>query len=105
MPSDRPKKPHGAFTPASAIGRVLSAAKHKSWAVRGGVGLGGHVCRWGVWMGRVSIHYRCPDDMPESEMDEARSHMLDLYEELLTSKGYRVERTEACLYVDPNKEK
>lgn len=104
MPSDRPKKPHGRFTPASTIGRVLSRAGYGREIIRRGVGYGGHRCTWDHFHGVVLVGYRCPDSTPASKADAERAEMFDLYEQVLTAKGYRVERTDRFLFVNPVKE-
>lgn len=86
MPSDRPSKPHGTFTPAATIALILVGAGYKPFAVRSNVGQGGHRCTWDKDRRAVRIVHRCGDGQDASERDE----LLTAYWELLTSKGYVV---------------
>lgn len=99
MPSDRPNKPHGRFTPASTVGRLLTAAGYGAAFIRKGFQYGGHSCSWDELTKRTWIRYRCPDDLPDSMMEAERKEMLDLYKELLLNKDYTVEATDRMLYV------
>lgn len=99
MPSDRPTKPHGRFTPASTVGRLLTAAGYGAAFIRKGIQFGGHSCSWDEIRKTVLILYRCHDDVPDDAMAAERKEMLDLYAELLLSKGYAVERAERLMYV------
>lgn len=105
MPSDRPNKPHGTFTPASTISRVLTSAGFVTSAIRKGEALSGHRCSWDRVNHRVLVGYRCGDDTPDSSMHAEHTEALSLYEQVLTAKGYRVERDERFLYVYIDKEK
>lgn len=104
MPSDRPNKPHGRFTPASLIGRMLSQGGYGRAIIRKSEALGGHKCSWEPDQQRVWVRYQVRDITPITEQNAERTEMLDLYEELLTSKGYRVDRRERFLYVDMRKD-
>lgn len=103
MASDRPKKPHGTFTSASTIGRVLTRGGFPAFAVRKGVGYGGHRCSWDKINKVVRVGYRCGDDTPDDRQDSERREMLGLYAQLLESKGYDVRRSFGTLYVDPER--
>jgi len=109
MPSDRPKRPHGTFTPASTIGRVLTGAGYGAFHARRDTAFGGHRCHWDERQGLVRIGHWCGDDTPETDRETdretERDHALTLYAQLLTSKGYRIVRTvTGSLYVAPTKE-
>lgn len=104
MPSDRPKKPHGHFTPASTIGRVLTRGGFHPFRVSRGIGFGGHRCSWDEVNRVVRINYRCSDSTPDDQMDAERAELIDLYAEFLKDKGYHVKRTRWALYVNPVKE-
>lgn len=88
-------KPHGTFTPASTIGRVLSKEGYAAFLVRKNYAYGGHRCHWDRAGGVVTVFYRCGDDIPDSQQAAERAEMLGLYEEFLKEKGYRVERPES----------
>lgn len=109
MPSDRPARPHGTFTPASTISGVLKRAGYSQFNVRTSVhtAFGGHRCSWDRLQEIVRVVYWCGDDAPDdADAREAeRTEMLDLYEQTLTEKGYRVERTTSrrTLRVHPKK--
>lgn len=104
MPSDRPTRPHGTFTPASTIGRVLSAAGLKAFFVRKGVAFGGHRCAWDADRKMVRVGYWCGDDTAPAVQQAEQEERLTTYTEFLTSKGYHVKRTGSFLYVNPKKE-
>jgi hypothetical protein len=106
MPSDRPTRPHGTFTPATTIGRTLTTAGFKPWVSRKDIAFGGHRCSWDKDLHLVRVGYRCGDEvLDKAEQEAERNEMLDQYEQLLTSMVYPVERSTATLYVDPKKEK
>jgi hypothetical protein len=104
MPSDRPNKPHGRFTPATTIGRLLSAAGYGRAFIRKGIGYGGHLCSWDERRQQVWIRYRSHDDTPAEDLAAERDEMLGRYTVLLASKGYEVERDERVLHVRKPKE-
>ena len=91
MASDRPSKPHGTFTPASTVGRVLSAAGYKPFQTRRDTAFGGHRCSWIPYQNVTEVRHRCGDDTPEEARDVERQDMLTEYDQLLTAKGYVVE--------------
>lgn len=105
MPSDRPTRPHGTFTPASTISRVLGAAGYKAFRARRDTAFGGHRCSWDQNQQIVRVGYRCGDDTSETDRQTEREHALTLYMQHLTAKGYRVERDEGAVYVHIEKTK
>lgn len=94
-------KAHGTFTFASTIGRVLSLSGYGPFRIRKGIGFGGHRCRSVEYRKAAMVTYLCRDDTPDDQMGAERAEMLDLYEQCLTAKGYRVERDERSLTVYP----
>lgn len=103
MASDRPSRPHGTFTPASTVGRVLSRAGYKPFQTRRDTAFGGYRCTWVPHQSVTEVRYRCGDDTPEESRDVERQDMLSAYDELLTSKGYTVEWSASgyALHVHP----
>lgn len=93
MPSDRPTRSHGTFTPASTIGRVLTRGGHPPFLTRRDTAFGGHRSTWDRDMKVVVVRHRCGDDIPDDQQDTEQAEMLALYEQFLTGKGYRVERS------------
>lgn len=95
MPSDRPSKPHGTFTPASTIARVLSRAGYAKFHVRARThtAFAGHRCSWDRGTATTRVTYTCADDSPvgDDARRAERADMLTAYEELLTAKGYVVQ--------------
>ena len=79
MPSDRRKKPHGTFTPASGVSRLLTAAGYGRSLIRNGEAFGGHRCSWDKDREQVIIRYQVADSTPDEEMTAERRSMLDLY--------------------------
>lgn len=106
MPSDRSTKPHGTFTPASTISRVLGRAGHRSFQVRKNTAFGGHLCRWEQAQQLVRVVHRCGDDTPDDQREAERTEMLTAYRDVLVAAGYPVEwdATRYALLVDPKKE-
>lgn len=104
MPSDRPQRPHGTFTPASTISRVLSAAGYRAFRARRDTAFGGHRCSWDRARQVVRVGYWCSDDTPQRDQAAEREEALALYMRHLTARGYQVERAgESALYVHPLK--
>lgn len=91
MSSDRPKRPHGTFTPASTISRVLGAAGYKAFAARKDTAFGGHRCSWDQTQGEVRVGYWCGDDTPDADRASERAEMLAVYLGILTAAGYPAE--------------
>lgn len=104
MPTDRPNKSHGTFTPASTIARVLTGAGYHRFQVSRGMGLGGHRCSWEKVQEVVEVRYWPGDDTPESRVDTERAEMLTQYAQILTGRGYHVEHVGSSLRVNPVKE-
>lgn len=105
MPSDRPSRSHGTFTPATAIGRILSAAGYKAFRARKNTAFGGHRCSWDQNQQIVRVGYWCSDETLEADREDERQHALTLYMQHLAAKGYRVEwaADKYSLYVHPLK--
>lgn len=104
MPSDRPTKPHGTTTPASAISGVLGRAGYKASLRRKGEEFGGHRCSWDRHQRLVAVGYRCPDTTPDDAADAEHAEMIGVYAAELTAQGYRVVKSnDRFLYVDPVK--
>lgn len=104
MPGYYPK-PGGTPTFATTIGRVLKSAGYSAFRARKDTAFGGHRCSWDAQHKVVRVGYWCSDDTPESQHDAERAEMLGLYEETLTGKGYRVERSPGVLRVHPKEPK
>lgn len=104
MPSDRPTKPHGRFTPANKISRVLGS-KHKKWVARATTAFGGYRCTWDAVQGLVRVTHRPGDEVTDEEARRTeREEMITEYEQTLTERGYHVQREHGVLYVNPVKE-
>lgn len=91
MTSDRPTRPHGTFTPAATIGRVLSQAGYKAFTTRKDTAFSGHRCTWDPSQNVTTVSHRCGDSTHAEALDVERQDMLTEYEQLLRAKGYVVE--------------
>lgn len=103
MPSDRPTKPHGTFTPASKISRLLGT-EHVRQVKRPNCAFGGFACTWDPISERVRVgHYPGDDVTDDNDRRRETEEMLGRYARMLNAHGYRAVHEHGAVYVNPVK--